>query len=657
MKLLTRISIACFLLCSSAIDCSAGFIEELQLLSRIDLLPRFRENTVVRQISSYDPTGGNDDGFSGKHSFLRKEGNNLVIADLEGGGVIQRIWTPTPTDDTIQFYFDGESKPRISVKFIDLFTGKIFPFIKPIVGNEVGGYYCYIPIPYQKSCKVVFKAERMQFFQIQYREFTTTYNGASFPKIFSDPEKQALTQAAKLWSSYGNNLNKFYTANTSKIEVKEKTVTLKPGGTINLFQSKKGGRVIGFELTPLASLESNFKDIVMKAKWDNEKENAINCPVIDFFGYAFGKPSMQSLLVGVRGNTHYSYLPMPFEKSARIDLEYLRHPQQTKGEVLFSVKIYYVQEKRKADEGKLYVKWRREINPKEGKPYELLETSGRGHQVGVILQAQGLNPGMTLFFEGDDSTVVDGEMRIHGTGSEDLFNGGWYALADRWDQGYSLPLHGALTYSVPLAQTGGYRFYLTDKVSFEKSFLQTIEHGPEGNKVPVDYTSVAFYYSDAPPKENLPPTTALLKINPPTKLEYWTQLLPVKAFGFGASFLYENMLNKKDNKRYDIYKLSVEKGGFAKFELDVPSEGEYELYMSYFKCSTCGTFQVNQRQNAISGLINSQAKDNILIEKEFIGSIYVKKGTNTITVNLMNSKRPGTKQDFILHKFFLEKKQ
>ena len=51
---------------------------------------------------------------------------------------------------------------------------------------------------------------------------------------------------------------------------------------------------------------------------------------------------------------------------------------------------------------------------------------------------------MTYFFEGDDSTAIDGEFRIHGTGSEDFFNGGWYAMMDRWDGKLSLPLHGAL---------------------------------------------------------------------------------------------------------------------------------------------------------------------------------------------------------------------
>lgn len=185
------------------LNCQAGIHEELLKLSRIDLLPQYRNEAIIRQISSYDTTGGNDDGFSGKYSYLRKENGSLVIADLNGPGVIHRIWTPTSTEDTIQFFFDNETEPRIDVKFIDLFSGNHYPFSRPVVGNEVGGYYCYLPIPYQRSCKIVFKGERMQFIQIQYSEIAKNQQIASFPRQFSEKEKEALALAVKAWSSYG----------------------------------------------------------------------------------------------------------------------------------------------------------------------------------------------------------------------------------------------------------------------------------------------------------------------------------------------------------------------------------------------------------------------------------------------------------------------
>ena len=89
---------------------------------RIDRLAELRPAVRIGVVSSYDRSGGNDDGFSGKDSFVRKEPGGLVLADLEGPGVIYRLWTPSPGEDVLEFYFDGEPEPRIHRGFRDLFT-------------------------------------------------------------------------------------------------------------------------------------------------------------------------------------------------------------------------------------------------------------------------------------------------------------------------------------------------------------------------------------------------------------------------------------------------------------------------------------------------------------------------------------------------------
>ena len=55
----------------SASDESVG--SGLSAISRLDTLARFSAAVEVGSVSSYDRTGGNDDGFSGKYSCLRKE--------------------------------------------------------------------------------------------------------------------------------------------------------------------------------------------------------------------------------------------------------------------------------------------------------------------------------------------------------------------------------------------------------------------------------------------------------------------------------------------------------------------------------------------------------------------------------------------------------
>ena len=166
----------------------------IDALARLDLLPRFKPSVAVGMVSSYDRTGGNDDGFSGKHSFLRKDPEGLVIADLRGPGVVYRIWTPTPTDDVVEFYFDGETTARLRVPMRDLFTGRTFPFVSPVVGIGAGGFYAYVPLAYAQALKVVVKAEKVQFYQIDYATYPP---GTTLASYGASPA--ALISSASIW--------------------------------------------------------------------------------------------------------------------------------------------------------------------------------------------------------------------------------------------------------------------------------------------------------------------------------------------------------------------------------------------------------------------------------------------------------------------------
>jgi len=245
-------------------------------------------------------------------------------ADIKGSGIIQRIWTPTPTEDTIQFYFDGEPVPRIELKFIDLFSGEKFPFIRPVCGNEVGGDYCYLPIPYRNSCKIVYKGGRMQFIQVQYKEKKPGSVVSSFPLNFSQEENEALNSVAGIWKNSGNNSFPLNQTAPNTVKSITQSVILKPGSRLPVFSLGKGGRIVRIEITPQLQLNTQFKDLIIRARWDEEPVAAFNCPLSDFFGYAFGKPSMQSLLAGVAGGVHYCNMPMPFDKKAIIELEFIK---------------------------------------------------------------------------------------------------------------------------------------------------------------------------------------------------------------------------------------------------------------------------------------------------------------------------------------------
>lgn len=593
---------------------------ELESMTTISKLPQYTDG-VVKQFSSYDTTGNNDDGFSGKYSFIRKNrDSSLVIFEDKGAGVINRIWTPTPTNDIIDFYFDGSKKPSYSIKFSDLFSGKVYPFNLPLCGNQVGGYFCYFPMPYKNGCKVVFRGKKLEFYQIQYRNFGRNANVKTFNSNLSGEEKTALSQVNSSWKNIKNNILSASGMETIAIE---KSVA--PGQNLSLVSISKPGRFLGFEIENAKQFEGLEKLIDIKITWDDESEPAVYLPLADFFGYAFGKISMQSLLSGTANNINYNYFPMPFEKNAKVELVYRKgiamdHPEPLK----IKARCYFTPLPRNPKtEGKFYAFWNSTKNEPIGEPHVFLQGEGKGHYVGTILQAQGLNPGMTLFFEGDDYTAVDGKMTMHGTGSEDYFNGGWYALLDRWDRKMSLPLHGSLDYSLPFSRTGGYRLFLSDKMPFQKSILHTIEHGPEQNNKPADYTSVAFYYAEKAVSSSQLPNDKNTTVFLPDTMMIYPQLMNL-TFNGQATIDGNNFTGKN--------------GAQIRIDLQDTPNGKYKLYADLETAADGAEITFWQRQTKISEPISfysaqKEAKKNI-----FLCDIDINEFRNTITMHFKNDK-------------------
>lgn len=598
--------------------------DEVEQLKRVDQLPMYRHNQLIEQESSWDRTHGNDDGFSGEYSYIRKEDGHLVLAEFEGPGVLNRFWTPTPTEDTLAFYFDGENTPRLRIKFMDLFSGEVYPFTKPVVGNEIGGYYSYIPIPFKKSLKIVFEGEHVMFHQIQYR-YMPGVNVESWTGQFNERDKQLLSEVNVLWSDISPTVNNYTSGISSDIKNQEKTFLIQPGEEVTFFESAQGGRIVGFDIDGGTSFEGLNKDVILSAIWDNEDVEAIYSPVADFFGYAFGKPAMRSIVMGRHGTINYSYLPMPYDRSAEMKLIYKKREGVQQNPITVTTKVYYNNNSRNAtDEGKLYTVWRREI-PEIGEFYTFLDTKGKGHFVGTVHHAQGLRPGMTLFWEGDDTTYVDGKMLLHGTGSEDYYNGGWYAILDRWDRGISMPIHGSLDYSLPMGRTGAYRFFLSDKMPFEKEIYHGMEHGEVGNDFPVDYATVAFYYGSEPLKGRMEPTEDLREVYLPKRHTYFPQLMEI-TLERGIQVIFGRGLAMT----------SFGKGAVRIMLNDVP-EGKYKVMLNYHETPKGADFQIWQRQNRLTDWISTKASKDSYTENVYVGDIQLTSQTNSITIHVQDN--------------------
>jgi hypothetical protein len=86
---------------------------------------------------------------------------------------------------------------------------------------------------------------------------------------------------------------------------------------------------------------------------------------------------MQGLLIGSENNICYSFLPMPFDKKARIEFSYLNAKDSLLSKTDLHAKIYYTLQPRNADkEGKFYA-YRNSERTKEGEPHVFLNIQGK----------------------------------------------------------------------------------------------------------------------------------------------------------------------------------------------------------------------------------------------------------------------------------------
>lgn len=583
---------------------SEGPLVGWETLTRLDRLADYRPAVEVGSISSHDRTGGNDDGFSGRYSYVAKEADGLVIAELKGPGVIYRIWTPTPTDDWMEFFFDGESAPRIRVRFRDLFLGRTEPFLKPLVGYGVGGFFSTVPLTYAKSCKVVMRSERVQFYQINYARYGAEAGIETFSMTPDAGTAAQQVKAREILGSSGQDIARFTAPSGSDLETVRKRLTLQPGGNATLFETNRGGRIVGLRFSPPSKLARHARDLTLRISFDGGAPSVV-CPAGDFFGYGWGEPATRSLLVGANNEVAYCYFPMPFDRSARVEL-LLESADPTPfaldGEIVFAPVP------RRSSEGRFGALWRRENPTTIGKPFTFADMQGHGHLIGFVVQAQGFESGKTLFFEGDDVTTIDGRLAVHGTGSEDFFNGGWYDVPDRWEKPLNFALSGCLGYQKHLGRTGGYRLLLGDAYSFGESVVQTIEHAGTGNEIPTDYAGVTWFYAERPVADPLPPVgeRAVVDLDEVVFPAWWE--IPIRAFPF-----QDTVLTRKSTRvgTEDVRYLSVRGGpsdwvgpAYLYVTCHVPRPGRYAVAVEALRGPEGGKVQLFQDEVPVGDAVD-----------------------------------------------------
>ena len=124
-----------------------------------------------RAITFENPTGARGmggrlgGGRKGAPSQVVGAGERVVLADIEGPGVLRHLWMtvlPAPPERLralrIEVFYDGAREPSVSVPLLDLFClphGRAAPFASALVAvNEGRGFNSTIPMPFGQHVRV-----------------------------------------------------------------------------------------------------------------------------------------------------------------------------------------------------------------------------------------------------------------------------------------------------------------------------------------------------------------------------------------------------------------------------------------------------------------------------------------------------------------------
>ena len=434
------------------------------------------------------------------NGIIRREGEQIVMAEMEGPGCIWRIWSAMPQNGHVKIYLDGSAEPTVDLPFIGYFDHKNAPFTGlALVHMTARGQNCYVPIPYQKSCKIVADKGWGNYYHFNYETFPKGTKVGTFSRNLSAQDAAALEAADKKLADSG----KDPAGLRAGIHAAQSTVTIAPGSSTTVAEiiGPRAITAIRAKVTLAASADDRtvLRELAVRITWDGEEQPAVWAPLGDFFGTAAGANRYRSLPTGLtEDDWFYSYWYMPFAKSAKLDIiNDGTQPRQIQLEVVDAPLTRPIEQL-----GRFHAKWHRDaFLPQRADrqiDWPMLITEGRGRFVGVMLHVW--NPKGGWWGEGDEKFFVDGEKfpSTIGTGSEDYFG---YAWGD--PKLFQNAYHNQTISQNNKGHICVNRWHITDNVPFQKSFQADIEkYFP--NTRPCLFAATTYWYLAAGGKDPYP---------------------------------------------------------------------------------------------------------------------------------------------------------
>ena len=497
-----RILLLASLLCGSPAAAQQTFayvdlVKRLTDLSYLATLPapgdQCAQWSSYDRKSSYDSATGkylNWDANGDGDGIIRKEGDQLVFAEMKGPGCLWRTWSAAPKDGHVRIYLDGASEPAVDLPFVGYFNCKNEPFTRSAIVHTVAmGWNNYTPIPYQKSCKIVADPGWGAYFHFDYETFPPGTQVPTFKRELTPAESAALDQANEILTRCD------FAADCKYAGQKQvtKSVTVAPGKSVKV-ENLKGPRAITgirvkLDLPAAPGDRDVLRELALQIKWDGEQTPSVWAPLGDFFGTA-GVNNYRSLPLGHTGDEWwYCNWYMPFNTQAQVELiNDGKAPRTVTFEVTTAPLSAPVDSL-----ARFHAKWHRDVFlPKETErwiDWPIVKTEGVGRFAGVLLHVW--NPRGGWWGEGDEKFFVDGEKfpSTIGTGSEDYFGYAW-CCPQLFQNAFHNQTHNDGNNRGHISVN---RWHITDNVPFHKSFEGCIEKYYD-NQRPTLYAATAYWY-------------------------------------------------------------------------------------------------------------------------------------------------------------------
>lgn len=272
--------------------------------------------------------------------------------------------------------------------------------------------------------------------------------------------------------------------------------SLKPRETLAVAEFEGPGCITCFNIV-LHRKPNLGRELILKIYWDGEESPSVEAPLADFFGVGFGEIyyPINNAFFSVKHQTGYScYFPMPFSKSARIELE---AGDQEGGAFIFIDWSRF--DEPLGEKQRFHAKWRRDFPaPAYGEEYLIMDAVGRGRFMGYSYSLCQHDTSERWSHAGAEQIYIDGKSAapsyIHGAGGEDAFGVGYGGVIHNAESHlYSgMPMYGYVDRGKPqpFVKMNAYRFYVAERYEFEESFQ--FRFGCLAN----DISSVAYWYQE-----------------------------------------------------------------------------------------------------------------------------------------------------------------